>query len=264
MRWLLLQKTDSSRPWAGLPVQVPWKAHALFQAAVDTFVGDGTSTRFWIDRWLQGKTLAEWAPNLVSVIPAKIAKTRTVSQALSNRRWVEDIQGALTVQVITEYLLVWDLVDGIMLQPDIPDQHRWKLSSSGSYSCKSAYNSMFTGIIGFAPWKRVWKSWAPPNCRFFVWLAINNKCWTSDRLAKRGLPHQSACPFCDQAGETINHILSACVFSREVWTVVLTKLRLNAAPPIPSSRFCSWWKKAAVSIYKGLRKGFNSLVILVT
>lgn len=97
---------------------------------------------------------------------------------------------------------------------------------------------MFTGIIGFAPWKRVWKSWAPPNCRFFVWLAIN-KCWMSDRLAKRGLPHQSACPFCDQAGETINHILSACVFSMEVWTVVLTKLRLNAAPPIPSSRFCS-------------------------
>ncbi|WVZ64659.1 hypothetical protein U9M48_014153 [Paspalum notatum var. saurae] len=80
------------------------------------------------------------------------------------------------------------------------------------------------------------------NCRFFIWLALNNKCWLSDRLAKRGLPHQPACPFCDQAEETINHILAGCVLSREVWTRIL---------------------KASASLDKNLRKGFNSLVILV-
>jgi hypothetical protein len=41
------------------------------------------------------------------------------------------------------------LVDRPVLQPDILDQHRWKLSSSGSYSCKSTYSSMFTGTISF-------------------------------------------------------------------------------------------------------------------
>ena len=30
MRWLLLQKTDSSRPWTGLPIHVPQKARAFF------------------------------------------------------------------------------------------------------------------------------------------------------------------------------------------------------------------------------------------
>ncbi|WVZ63564.1 LOW QUALITY PROTEIN: hypothetical protein U9M48_013187, partial [Paspalum notatum var. saurae] len=99
--------------------------------------------------------------------------------------------------------------------------------------------------------KRVWKSWAPPNCKFFVWLAINNKCWTSNRLAKRGLPHQPACPFCDQAEESINHLLSACVLSREVWTWILRELRLDV------------WSKAVASLDKELRKGFNSLVILI-
>jgi hypothetical protein len=63
---------------------------------------------------------------------------------------VDDIKGALTVPVITEYLLIWDLVDGLVLQPDIPDQHRWKLSS-GSYSCRSAYSSMFIRTICFSP-----------------------------------------------------------------------------------------------------------------
>ncbi|WVZ96322.1 hypothetical protein U9M48_041977 [Paspalum notatum var. saurae] len=250
VRWLWFQKTDSTRPWTGLQVMVPKKASALFAAAVDTIV--------------QGKTLAELAPNLLSTIPKKAVQRRTVSQALANRRWVSDIKGALTVQVLSEYLLVWYLVDGVELQPDTPDQHHWKLSSSGTYSCKSAYDSLFTGTISFSPWKRIWKSWAPMNRRFFIWLAINNKCWTSDRLAKRGLPHQFVCPFCDQAEETINHILAGCVLSREVWAWILRELRLDMIPPPhASSRFCSRWSRAAATIDKNLKRGFNSLVILV-
>lgn len=91
IRWLWLQKTDTSRTWAGLSVHVPMKARALFDAAVVTTVGNGTSTKFWTDRWLQCKYLVEWAPNLFSVIPKKFVQRRTVSQALSNRRWVTDI-----------------------------------------------------------------------------------------------------------------------------------------------------------------------------
>lgn len=39
-------------------------------------------------------------------------------------------------------------------------------------------------------------------------------------LARRGLGHQEACPFCAREEETINHLLLDCVFTREVWTVV--------------------------------------------
>jgi hypothetical protein len=138
IRWLWLQKTDTSRPWAGLSVMVPMKARALFDMPVYTTVGKGRSMKFWTDRWIQGKTLAELASNLF-----KAVKRRTVSQALANRSWVNDIQGALTVQVITDYLLVWDLIDGLELQPNTPDQHHWKLSSTSSYSCSSAYNSVY-------------------------------------------------------------------------------------------------------------------------
>jgi hypothetical protein len=143
-------------------------------------------------------------------------KRRTVSQAISNRCWVSDIMGALTLQVLLEYLIIWDLVDRTDLQPDIPDQRCWKLSSSSLYSSKLPYLTMFSGSIKFS-WKRIKNCWVPSNCKFSMWLAVNNRCWTSDRLAKRGLPHQPACPFCDQSEETINHILTSCVLSREAW-----------------------------------------------
>ena len=153
--------------------------------AVDSVVGNGESILFWTDRWLGGSTLAELAPNLLQAIPRRVFKSRTVAQALQNRGWVRDIKGELSVQVLMEYLQIWDRVDGITLQQGIPDQFRWKLTQSGSYSSKSAYAACFVSSIRFPSWKCIWKSWAPLRCKFFLWLAIRQRIWTADRLAKR-------------------------------------------------------------------------------
>jgi len=196
--------------------------------------------------------------------PKRAVKQRTVAQALHNRRWVSDIKGALTVEVLVEYLQIWDLVDDFNLHPDIPNHHQWWLTGSGSYSSKSAYGPFFTGTIIFAPWKWVWKSWGPLRCKFFIWLAIKGRCWTADRLAKRGLPHPSVYPLCDQADETIQHTLVACVFARQVWTAIFHVLGLlPLAPKLVDSRFSSWWCKTIKDVPKEIRKGLNSLIILV-
>jgi hypothetical protein len=80
--------------------------------------------------------MAEIAPNLFKIVPKRTAK-RTVAQALHNRSWVQDIKGARTVKVLLEFLHIWDMVDGFILQPEIPDRYRWKLMQDGSYSSKS-------------------------------------------------------------------------------------------------------------------------------
>jgi hypothetical protein len=214
-------KTDTSTPWAGLNLQILRQVRALFDMATEVIVGNGENTKFWTDWWLHGKRVADMVPNLFRAIPIRMAKRRTVSQAVHNRSWVSDIMGALTVQVLFEYLHIWELLEEVIIQPDTLDTLVWRLSSSGCYSSKSAYETMFVGTIKFSPWKRVWKAWAPGKCKFFMWLALNNRCWTSDCLAKRGLFHQSACLLCDQAIESINHVLSSCVLAREVWTLVL-------------------------------------------
>jgi hypothetical protein len=57
IRWLWAQKTDPLKPWAGLPIQAPRNAQALFNVVVDAIVGNGEKIMFWTDRWLDGKTV---------------------------------------------------------------------------------------------------------------------------------------------------------------------------------------------------------------
>jgi hypothetical protein len=114
IRWLWAQKTDVERPWAGLPITIPEKARALFNVAVNAIVGNGEEILFWTDRWLDGHTMAEIAPNLLKAVQKRTAKRRTVAQALHNRSWVQDIKGVRTVEVFLDYLLIWDLVDGFI------------------------------------------------------------------------------------------------------------------------------------------------------
>jgi len=137
-----------------------------------------------------------------------------MQQALTNWTWVSDIQGAFTVAVIMEYFLFWDILYDFELQPEVEDYHIWKLSNSGQYSAKSTYDSLSMGKILFRPWERIWKTWAPAKCQFFLLLVAHKRCWTSDHLARRGLSHPEKCPLCDQADESIDHLLIKCIFSR--------------------------------------------------
>ncbi|WVZ82995.1 hypothetical protein U9M48_030188 [Paspalum notatum var. saurae] len=262
--WHWLQKTDSDCPWEGLPVHIPRSAQALFAAAIQINIGDGEEVPFWTDRWLHGNSVAELAPNLVLAVSKRARKRYTVSQALTNRRWVTDIRGALTVQVLVEYLKIWEMVDDVTLQPGVPDQFLWRFTHSGQYSCQSAYQAFFLGAIKFGPWKRIWKSWAPLRCKFFIWLALKNRCWTADRLAKRGLPRPIICPLCYQEQETMQHLLINCVFSCEIWAIVFTNLGMQALIPQPDGkRFSGWWSGAVNQVPKEVKKGLNSLIILV-
>lgn len=69
---------------------------------------------------------------------------------------------------------------------------------------------------------RVWKSWAPLRCKYFIWLVSLNKCWTTYQLARRELDHPECCVFCDQDEKTVQHLLVACDFYRQVWFEVLS------------------------------------------
>jgi len=125
------------------------------------------------------------------------------------------------------------------------------------------HEGFFLESTFFGPYERIWKSWAPPKCRFFMWLVAHDRCWTADRLARWGLPHPAQCPLCDQEEETINHLLVSCVFARQFWFYLLQHFGIQQFCPQPSEcSFDQWWENSSNATVGFTRKGFNSLVIL--
>jgi hypothetical protein len=64
--------------------------------------------------------------------------------------------------------------------------------------------------------------------------------------------------FCDQDEETVQHLLAACAFSRQVWFEVLSLINLQQLCLIPGDvNFQDWWLQAEKNTPKLQQKGFN-------
>lgn len=233
-------KSGSDRPWKGLEIKIHPNVVALFNIGITTQIGNGTSTLFWLDRWFMGCCLKHLAPEVVAAVPPNIRESRTVEEALSNRSCPRDMQGGLSMVGWYDYFHLWDALYDLVLE-DMEDQHQWRLDSSGQFTAKSAYKAFFNGAITFEPWKLIWKSWAPGKCKAFIWLAVCNRCWTADRLQKRGLPHPDKCPLCDQEDETAQHMLVSCVFARDFWFKIFSLMGFAEMTPGPQEDTFALW-----------------------
>jgi hypothetical protein len=69
--------------------------------------------------------------------------------------------------------------------------------------------------------KKLHKSRAPANCKFFVWLALLDHCSIVDHRQRHHMHDSTECSLCHQEDEPIHHILLGCVYSMEVWARLL-------------------------------------------
>ena len=265
MRWLWLRRTDDQRPWLELPDKVEHIVEAMFQASIFVELGDGRKALFWSDRWLQGKSLLDLAPCLCNAVATRVKQQRTVAEALHNDQWIADISGALTVQVLLEYLQIWDRVRQTQLLQDQPDKICWRWTADKVFSTSSAYLAFFIGQHPVEGAKLIRKARAPAKCKFFIWLVLHDRCWTAARRKRHGLQDDDACALCDQSSETVDHLLLSCPFSREVWFQVMRRIgHEGVLQQVQSDLFLDWWSRARRLIPKSGRRGFDSLVVLIS
>lgn len=84
------------------------------------------------------------------------------------------------------------------------------LSQDGCYFAKSAYNIWALLCCPFHRHNLIWKTWALLQVKIFLWLAFQRRHWTRDRQARHDLKARERCFLCNQAQETIDHIIATC------------------------------------------------------
>ena len=95
--------------------------------------------------------MVEIAPCLYNIIGARARRSRSVADGCHARKWVQDIAGTLIVQVLLEYLKVWELVDAIVLCTNTQDKLLWKWTPDQNFSTALAYRAFFIGLVKVIP-----------------------------------------------------------------------------------------------------------------
>jgi hypothetical protein len=83
-----------------------------------------------------------------------------------------------------EFVKLWDLVTAQQLN-DQDDQILWRWTAHGTYTTKSAYLAQFSGSYSDIMAETIWKAHAEGKLKFFVWLLVQAKILTADKLALR-------------------------------------------------------------------------------
>jgi hypothetical protein len=158
----------------------------LFVAATSVMVGDDKSSLLWESAWLRGMAPRDIYPLIYSI---SNGKNRSIHEALSNNRWIQDLHfnhDDFSAAHIHEYCQLWSEVNQLRLVHNTSDLIKWKFTMSGQYTAQSTYQAQFYGVTRMNFNSIICGAWVPPKCKFFSWLAVQNKVWTADRLARRG------------------------------------------------------------------------------
>ncbi|XP_016451851.1 uncharacterized protein LOC107776463 [Nicotiana tabacum] len=76
-------------------------------------------------------------------------------------------------------------------------------------------------------WKRLrFGNNAHPKAQFTLWLQMQGKFLTVDRIASLGVNVDHACNLCNSHNETRNHIFMECPYSVKIWESVLKWMKV--------------------------------------
>jgi hypothetical protein len=139
---------------------------------------------------------------------------------LANDNWIQDLMYDLSPAMFADYLQLWLLVDGTPFSANdqAKDTIVWTRTANGRYSAKSAYNMQFDGIIESSSPVDIWQSTARSRCKDFIWLMLQRRIWTADRLLLREWMNEYFCPLCRCNLETVAHLFLECPVTRLIWT----------------------------------------------
>ncbi|GAV92560.1 zf-RVT domain-containing protein [Cephalotus follicularis] len=181
-------------------------------------VGLNSAWSIWYDPWFQGIPLFEKVGER-AIYDSGLPLNATLSEVLLDTNWDWPPH-------------VWQLREIDSACTNIPIKQRdsigWR-REGGSFSHKSAWDSL-RPAAPMVPWaKVVWFSGAIPKHSFCLWLTFRKAHLTLDKLQAFGVVQQSLCPFGCGLQETIDHLFFACAFTKLVWSKVM---ELNNCPPL--------------------------------
>ncbi|XP_020890764.1 uncharacterized protein LOC110230885 [Arabidopsis lyrata subsp. lyrata] len=203
-----------------------WRSLLLLRPLAEKFltcnIRNGKNGSFWLDNWHPLGTLIKFAGQQG---PGKLRIPLLSSVADAFANYSARIPRLCSPQIVA----VHDLLSTVHLTDDEEDHDFYSWLGRDSNLIKFPTAETWDSLRLKAPAKAwsssVWYKGATPKHAFNMWLAQLDRLPTRDRLIAWGMPISPACCICSQFAESRDHLFLRCVFSEQIWKLIL--LRLN-------------------------------------
>jgi hypothetical protein len=244
---------EGSKPWFS---SLWWKDLSLIGSNLDANwlaqnvkrrLGNGASTRFWLDTWVGSSSLKDRFPRLYSISNQKEASVADLWGGVGvgswNFNWRRPLfawEEALMIDFLASIQVV--LTDGV-------DKWSWAREPNGIFSVKSTYGLLAELLMErgsrsreeMAVFRAVWKCPAPSKVLGFAWLFLLDRIPSKSNLFRRNILHSVAeqtCVLCNNGVENSVHLFIYCTLAVRVWEEILGWLGLVfCLPHSPVSLF---------------------------
>ncbi|GJY37837.1 RNA-directed DNA polymerase, eukaryota [Tanacetum coccineum] len=204
-------------------------------------IGNGQSTRFWKDRWIDDHSLLGKFPRLYALETNKDISVADKLHPSLSFSWRRSVRGGIESQ---QFNHLSSLLDSVSLSNS---EDRWvcDLSGDGVFRVKDVRNLLDEFFLPKSNVPTRWVKFIPNKVNIFAWKLFLNRLPTRSNLAKRKVSIDTdVCPVCDSAQEEVAHVFFCCSLARD-----LTRL------------ICRWWNldEHLFSSYAEWLSWFNSL-----
>ncbi|XP_071726629.1 uncharacterized protein [Rutidosis leptorrhynchoides] len=187
-------------------------------------IGDGSSTSFRKDHWIEDFTLRDKFPQLFRLessenvlICDRIIFTSDATTSVWS--WKRPTSGRTT----TELTVLVSLIAGFSFNHHEKDRWSWSLSTNGRFTIKMLSNSIDEKILSSTSnsIETLRNNLVPKKVEIFVWSALKRRIPVRIELDKKGIDlHSARCPICDDDMEMVEHSLIFCKQSLDLWNSV--------------------------------------------
>ncbi|GJW16459.1 RNA-directed DNA polymerase, eukaryota, reverse transcriptase zinc-binding domain protein [Tanacetum coccineum] len=152
---------------------------------------------------------------------------------LYNVRWNDSM---VVKDIVSNGVCLWpeewiDKYPSLALNNIIPFNHdkvdetvwRSKCGKDGKFTIKQAYKDLCDSSDVVKWHKMIWFTRNIPKHSFILWMAMQNRLVTQDKVRRWGLIDMMVCPLCKKDMDSYQHLFFQCEYSAEVWERIKVK-----------------------------------------
>ncbi|KAJ0511208.1 putative RNA-directed DNA polymerase [Helianthus annuus] len=222
-------------------------------------VGNGDKILFWQDKWVGDRTLRERFPNIYAMESEKGCKVSDRYKV--GQHGIEWFWGSNNELTNEDMLCEWtdciSVIKEVKIQ-EATDVWLWKTGSDTADFMVKTIRGELDHINVLNETKVLkWLHWIPKKVNCFLWRVVLDRIATKEALQIRRINLASLqCVLCNNAVESVNHLLITCETAQLVWSIIFQWVNLPTSGYILSVvqlletvNSHSWHKKIKRAIY---------------